>query len=212
MTNYTSALLLPCQTATDDPCQFDETWCELARLVGLEFDRLDAIRDRVVPAVPAVAWEFEGGPDFAWDASAPFVNIPVTFVDFDTDDMFDPDLSAFRVFPRRTGYYAVEGHLTIIDGGSTDSDIAIFITSGRFGASVFPGSSTSGSVVNDNYPAFAPGSGVSDTMDTQTVIRVTGSNLIGNGGLGFGLGVRGGGGFTGAALAGRFQMYWLRDL
>lgn len=208
MTNLTASLLLPCQTSTDDPCLFDETWCELVRLVGLEFDRLDAIRDRMVPAVPAVAWDFLGPLTVA---AGSFTNIPVDSVDFDTDDMFNPDLSAFRVFPRRTGFYAATAHISLLDGGSTDDNTAIYITSGRFGPSVFGGGNVTGSVINDDYPAFAPGSGTTDSLDTNTVIRVTTANLIGTG-LGYGIGYECGGGTTGTITAARFQMYWLRDL
>ena len=209
MTNLTPSLLLPCQTAADDPCLFDETWCELVRLVDLEFTRLDNIRDRLVPSVPAVAWDFEGPLVVA---AGSLTNIPVTSVDFDTDDMFDQDISVFRVFPRRTGFYAAEAHISLLDGGSTDNNTVIYITSGRFGVGVFGTGGVVGSETDDDYPAFAPGSGTVDRLDTQTTIRVDPNDLAGAGGLGYGIGYECATGFTGTILAARFQMYWLRDL
>lgn len=204
MTEYTAVYSLPYQTATDAPCDAPEVWCDLATRVAAAMEAIDLTIGRIHPAVPAVSVAYTAGTlTIGASTAGP---VPIDTVEYDTDGMFDPDFSVYRVRPRRTGWWYFTASARFQDGAPSLQEVQFYLTSDTFGTSPVPGSLALGSIANDDTPAFALLS--QNWVRTSVILRVVEADLSG---LGYGIGFQ-----TGTlpmtVQGARLGAYYLRDL
>lgn len=127
MVAYTPNLLLPYQRGGDAPCDADDVWCELTRLLDTAVDGVDEILSRLTPAIPAARVR----------QTVPVSIDPVMFhalitfgaVDYDTDGMVDLATNPTRIVPRRSGSYLITGKCSF-SGGTSTEPVDLIIVSG----------------------------------------------------------------------------------
>lgn len=102
MTGMTANFALPYPSATDNPCLFDEQWCDFTEAIDAVFATFESAINRTIPVVPVAMVQ---------------QNLPVSFFNFtpiqfdtvvlDTAGMTDFDVDPFSITIPRPGRYTV---------------------------------------------------------------------------------------------------------
>lgn len=128
MVNLTPNFSLPYPSASDEPCDFAEQWCDFTQAIDAMFDTFDEAVDRTVPTIPMASIRLSTG----YDA----INLnPVRFdtVLIDTAGMVDLDVDPFRINITRRGRYSVMGFISKISAGTPlNSQITLLVGSSSF--------------------------------------------------------------------------------
>jgi len=141
MPDLTDPLGLPYPTGSDLPCDAPATWCDFVRATEEQLLGLDTELNRVEPAIPACRLA-NRTPLVVSDING--VLVPWEGADFDTDGMFSPGQSIFRIFPRREGIYRAVGWVYVNPVTTPNGPFALQILNGLFG-----GGSVQGNVADD---------------------------------------------------------------
>lgn len=136
MPDVTSPLALPYPTGGDLPCDAPATWCDFAAATEAQLLALDADLNRVEPAIPACRL-VRNTPLEVTDING--VLVPWESADFDTDGMFVPGRSIFRIFPRRQGVYRVGGWCYVNPVTTPSQAFSIQVLNGLFGSGTVQG-------------------------------------------------------------------------
>lgn len=125
MVSLTPNFSLPYPSASDEPCDFAEQWCDFTEAVDDVFDTFQEAVDRTVPTIPMAAIRL----------TVPYqaVNLaPVRFdtVLIDTAGMTDLDVDPFRITITRRGRYTVTGFINKLTAGvPLNSQISLLVYS-----------------------------------------------------------------------------------
>lgn len=106
MTLCTPTYLIPYQSCTDRPCDFDDVACDAATVIETNLNRIDAIINRTATTIPMAVVQMTSQPVYNASATSPPAYVFDTVL-ADTDNMFSPSDASF-VTINTSGYYIVE--------------------------------------------------------------------------------------------------------
>lgn len=121
MPSNTPNFALPYPSASDEPCDFAEQWCDFTAAIDGVFATFESGIARTAPTVPlaivrmTIVQDVENG-----------VAIPFDSVAADTAAMTDIDADPFNITITRRGRYSLSGAMEL-EGDNPNSDIALFI-------------------------------------------------------------------------------------
>lgn len=127
MPNFTPNFNLPYPSASDEPCDFAEQWCDFTAAIDGVFDVFQAGIDRTVPTVPTALMQ-----QTVTRTIENLQPVPFDTVSADTAHMTDIDADPFSITITRFGAYSVSGGIELGSDGGVNSDTAMLIGSSSF--------------------------------------------------------------------------------
>ena len=124
MPDFTVNFALPYPSASDDPCDFPEQWCDFTSAINDVMAVFQAGIDRAIPVIPAAL------------VRSTFVksvingqNIPFDEVALDTAGMTDLDADPYSITITRPGRYSFGAYLEKPSSGVVNSQLSLFLNS-----------------------------------------------------------------------------------
>jgi hypothetical protein len=189
--------------AADLPCDAPEVWCDLAALVDANYKRVADVIGRIDPARPAVGLTMTTPTVFPTTPS--FQNVPFDGAVFDTDGLYQPGRSIYRVFPSRPGVWFFDAWIFVSSNGTFNNPFSVYIATEAFGPAAVPGGSSGTSFSeDDNAAGSAP-----QYLRTSATAHLTAATLATTSGVGLGFSPTTTETWTIAEA--RFAAYWLRE-
>lgn len=102
MTNQTANFALPYPSATDEPCDFAQQWCDFTDAIDDVFAVFQSAIDRTIPVIPMAILQMTTS-----NSVINFNDIRFDTVLVDTARMTDIDVDPFHVTVHRPGRYTV---------------------------------------------------------------------------------------------------------
>ena len=182
--DFTANFALPYPNATDEPCDFDEQWCDFTEAVETVFARFQAGIDRAYPTIP-IAMLQQTTP-------RSILNLENTLFDtvaIDTAGMTDIDADPFHITIARPGVYTLAAGMLFPSPAITlNGYLDISLTQsffGGFSVSVQNQALDRGAGVDYHISAYGParllpqglGIGLTHNFGNQSVKTITSSWL-----------------------------------
>lgn len=110
MPDFTPNFALPYPNASDQPCDFDEQWCDFTAALDSVFATLDTGLARVNPIIPIALVRQSQSVTVG-----SFIPVPFDTVVIDTAGMTDIDTDPFSITVTRPGRYTISSYLEMPD-------------------------------------------------------------------------------------------------
>lgn len=123
MPNLTPNFGLPYPSGSDEPCDFDEQWCDFTAAIDEVFAVFETGLGRTNPIIP-MALVSQTGPVLVGNG----IPIPYDTVVVDTAGMTDIDADPFNIRTTRAGRYTVVAYMNLNDPNlSLNSEISLLV-------------------------------------------------------------------------------------
>lgn len=127
MPNFTSTFSLPYPSASDEPCDFAEQWCDFTEAIDGVFTTFESGIARTVPTVPAALLQ-----QTVTRSIENLQPVPFDTVSADTAGMVDIDADPFSITITRFGRYSINAGIEMGSSGNINSQMALLVGSGTF--------------------------------------------------------------------------------